>query len=245
MSDLNLEYDSIIKEVITPIFKNFGFKKIGNNFYRDFGETGQAFNIQKSKWNSKDEKDFVFNLGLIDKSIYKEVNGIEVTKFPKEVDCEIRVRLGYLTDVTNEWYKLNSNTELPELKSKIKNDITKYVIPFFENFRNPENWLEIFEWKNEPYTYPLSKFLIIKKYGNTEEAVNFLNKVYNEAISKYRNGETDRINKEIGLNWIEKIQDLARKKSVELRIKHPIELKKDQTNIWQKIKENWFSKIKH
>ena len=218
------ELDSIVKEIVAPIFKELGFKKKGYNFYRGYGEVGQAFNIQNSRWNSKEDKSFVFNIGLIDKVVYKQVNNIAPPPFPKEVDCDIRLRLGNLTDKADGWYNLNSTTELDKLKEQIRHDLKLYVVPFFEDFKEPEKWTRIFKWKHKVLVHPLSEFLLKLKYVNKSSAADFLNQVYNEAqLSKSESCQKGEKTKDFSQppnkDWIKEIETVARDKNIELKIR--------------------------
>lgn len=40
--DYKIEFDSIVKEIIAPIFKELGFRKNANNFYRDLNSIEQV-----------------------------------------------------------------------------------------------------------------------------------------------------------------------------------------------------------
>lgn len=226
--DFKSEFDSIIKEVIAPIFKANGFKKNGNNFYRDLGEVGQAFNVQQSQWNSKDDKTFVFNLGLLDKEIQKEIYQRELPKFPKEYDCEIRLRQGQLMNKGDVWYYLNKRTDLEKLKAQIVNDLEKFVLPFFDKYQDPKKWIEFFNWKYESLMGPIGKFLIIEKYGERNRAEKFWNDLYNEALVpksqvseiRTKDGQVFRDESEPTVNheWVKRIEDFAEKKKVKLEI---------------------------
>lgn len=226
--DIKSEFDLIIKEVIAPVLKANGFQKSGNNFYRDLGEIGQAFNIQQSQWNSKDDKTFVFNLGLLDKEIQNEIYQRELPKFPKEYSCEIRLRHGQLMNKGDVWYALNKRTDLEKLKAQIDNDLEKYVLPFFDKYQDPKKWIEFFNWKFEPLTGPIGKFLIIEKYGERTKAEKFWNYLYKEALVprsqvteiRTKNGHVIRDESEptVNYNWVKQIEEFAKKKNVELNI---------------------------
>lgn len=247
--DFKSEFDSIIKEVITPYFKANGFKKNGNNFYRDLEEVGQAFNVQQSQWNSKDDKTFVFNLGLLDKEIQNKIYQRELPKFPKEYNCEIRLRQGQLMKKGDVWYDLNKRTDLNKLKARIGNDLEKYVLPFFEKYQEPKKWIEFFDWEYEPLTGPIGKFLIIEKYGERTKAEKFWNDLYNEALVpksqvteiRTKNGQVIRDESEptINHNWVKQIEEFAKKKNVELKIR-PTTMAIPNKGLVAKLK-GWFS----
>ncbi len=226
--DFKIEFETLVKEVVAPIFQGLDFKKNGNNFYREINGIGQAFNFQQSQWNSKDDKTFVFNLGLIDKETYSEIYKKELPKFPKEYDCEIRLRLGHLMNKGDKWYDLNQRTDFSKLKEQINKDLKTFAVPFYEKYSDPMKWLEFFEWKYEPLTSPIGKFLILERYGQREKAEIFWNKLYNEALTPKprvseihtKNGEIIRTESEPTVNkeWLGRLEDFAKRKNVELKI---------------------------
>lgn len=227
--DYKIEFESIVKEVIAPIFKELGFRKNANNFYLDHGFIGQVFNVQQSQWNSKEDKTFVFNLGLIDKELNIEVYDRELPKFPKEYDCDIRLRLGHLMNKGDNWYDLNKRTNIDKLKMLVKKDIETYALPFFKKYEEPKCWLEFFDWKYEPLTGPITKYLIIEKYGNKKKADLFWNNHYNEALVPKsqvseihtKNGQVIRDESEPTVNkkWVETIEEFAHRKNIELKVR--------------------------
>ena len=257
--DYKIEFDSIVKEIIAPIFKELGFRKNANNFYRDLNSIGQVFNVQQSQWNSKDDKTFVFNLGLIDKEINKEVYEREFPKFPKEYDCDIRLRLGLLMNKGDRWYDLNKRIDLEKLKIQVKTEIEKYALPFYEKYKDPKNWIEFFDWKYEPLTGPIAKYLILEKYGEKKIADKFWNEHYNEALIPKsqvseihtKNGHVirDESAPTVNKKWIETIEEFAKKKNIELKVR-PTTMHKNNggvitnSNIRNKNKSSsWWKKL--
>tara|TARA_R110002094_G_scaffold92013_1_gene94014 strand:- start:6712 stop:7488 length:777 start_codon:yes stop_codon:yes gene_type:complete len=221
--DYKSEFNSIVKGVIAPIFKDFGFKKNGNNFYRDFGEFGQAFNIQQSRWNSSSDKSFVFNIGLLDKSIYKETHDLDFPKFPKEIDCNIRLRMGNLMTKSNGWYDLNIGVNISKLKEQIKNEIELYAIPFFEKYKDFNKWVQLLNSKTILFYNPVSEFLFIEKFLGKPQSEIFLNELYNKAIIPRipdvgLSKRNQQIMRESQKDWLNKITDVAKDKRMELKV---------------------------
>jgi len=244
--DYKIEFETIVQEVIAPVFQGLGFKKNGNNFYREINGIGQAFNVQQSQWNSKEDKSFVFNLGLIDKETYSEIYNKTIPKFPKEYDCEIRLRLGHLMNKGDKWYYLNKRTELTQLNEQINIDLKTYAVPFYEKYSDPRKWLEFFEWKYEPFMSPIIKFLILERHGQRKKAEILLNKIYNQALTPKpsvneihtKNGEIIRTESEPTLNkeWIGRLENFAIRKNVELKIT-------TNNNILPKAGQSWLKKL--
>ena len=64
MKSANQRFSNVVKEGLDHILKENGFKKKGLNFFKLVGDVGQAVQIQKNKWNSKEEVKFTINLGI-------------------------------------------------------------------------------------------------------------------------------------------------------------------------------------
>lgn len=94
--DLNQILKKLVSETLTPILKPLGFKKSGNNYYREVGDIIQCLNLQQSIWNSAESKEFTLNLGLIHKKIFKETSTRDLPKFPKEYESQVRRRVSSL-----------------------------------------------------------------------------------------------------------------------------------------------------
>lgn len=58
------KFDSIINDSFKALINPLGFKKKGNNFYRQLPEFGQIVNVQKSMFYSKENIHFTINTGL-------------------------------------------------------------------------------------------------------------------------------------------------------------------------------------
>ena len=101
-------------------------------------------------------------------------------------------------------------------------------MPFYEKYSDPSKWFEFFEWKFEPLTSPIGKFLILEQCGQRDKAEIFWNKLYNEAlipkpsISETRtiDGEVIRTESEptISKEWVAKLEEFAKRKNVALKI---------------------------
>jgi hypothetical protein len=245
--NLKIEFETIVKEVVAPIFQGLGFKKSGNNFYRETKkEFGQAFNIQQSQFNSKDDKRFVFNLGLIDKESYAEIYNKEFPIFPKEHNCGIRLRLGHLMSKGDQWYILNKEADFSSLRAQVKSDIETFAVPFFEKYFDELNWIDFFEWQYEPLMSPIVKFLIFERCGERAKAEEFWNNMYNNAlipkpgISKIsdENGQIlTEFNPIVNKEWIVKVEDFAKRKKVELKITAVSEERNGRW--WKRIFSSW------
>lgn len=179
---INQQFDEVLKEVITPQLKSLGFKKSGNNFYRDLGDIGQCFNVQQSRWNTADAKTFCFNLGLIHKEIYKDLGYVDFPQFPKEYDCPVRCRSGLLKFGKDDWYELSSQTDFETLKATIAYDFVTYIKPFFLQYAVLDHWYTLIQEAKEELYIPFFRFLLLLKLEKREEAQIYWNNYYKECL---------------------------------------------------------------
>lgn len=84
----------------------------GQNYFKSTGELGQTINIQKNKWNSKDEIKFTINMGVFSGKYwlaeldYKKTK--EIPLFPKENESIARERTGELKYGKDYCYSIES-----------------------------------------------------------------------------------------------------------------------------------------
>lgn len=183
--------DLLIKEVFKPTFKAAGFRIPGTTFKKQEKDFLKIFNIQNSAWNLDDHVSFYLNIGFYF-PIVNELKGQEIPKNPKEYDCIFRIRTDSLTG-RNQAYDILPETDLSELRTLIKTDLTDHVIPFFERYNELEDCLNLKnEFKDlhssaEPYIG-----LTMMKNGNKELGekilMNFVettHKEYAETLLSY------------------------------------------------------------
>jgi hypothetical protein len=180
--DYKMEFDNLIKEIIAPTFKERGFKKKVNNFYKATSDLTQIFNVQKSQWNSKDEIAFTFNIGFFHSGIYKETYNKPIPEAPKEYECFINLRSGFISHKKDYWYTLNSVITFDKCAADIKKDIQESAIDLFERYQTLDSLAGLIEdcpdIKATIKTIP--RFIFLMKTNLRKDAVEFI-------ISEYKN----------------------------------------------------------
>ncbi|MGN5954144.1 DUF4304 domain-containing protein [Sphingobacterium lactis] len=172
--DLNLTLKNLINDTIAPLLKSMGFKKNGNNFYREIGEIGQCVNVQQSRWNSVESKEFTINVGLLHKGILKTHLNKEIPKFPKEYDCLVSTRLSHLKIKGDHWYELNTNTAFKAIANEINNDVISYLIPFLIQYDQFNNWIDLVTNSNNIIVSDITKFYILTELGQLNDACKII-----------------------------------------------------------------------
>ena len=201
--DLISEFDSLIKYTLAPFFKEHGFKKSGNNFYRVTDELIQTFNIQKSSWNSKDEISFTGNIGLlVPKTYLKLYKAEQLPRFPKVTDSIIQVRIGYLAGNTDHWYRLAVNTSFEHIRNNLEKDLIA-VDDFFKGYQTISSLEPLVQnVKNINLLWSeLGQYALYKELGKDKIAAELIREVYAKVL-KTRIWHTEVL--KIGDVWEEK-----------------------------------------
>lgn len=224
--DLNSTLKKLINETIAPLLKGLGFKKSGNNFYREVGEVGQCVNLQLSRWNSAESKEFTINIGLLHKGIFNTFLNKEFPKFPKEYDGLISMRLSYLKVERDVWYELNLSQDFESIVNQINDDLLDYLIPFLTKYEQFEKWIDFTTSKNAIIIGDMPKFYILIELGKLNEAKNLLKELYKESMKpkiststiNYADGSSVTTESEPYVNWnyVNYIKELAENHRIEL-----------------------------
>ena len=162
-------FDIIIKDCFHAILKPLGFKKKGNNFYRQLRDLGQIINIQKSTYYSKEHISFTINAGLFIPEYwltYYTYHKGGVPIYPTEPDCAIRQRIGALKYKIDKWYDLNLMTDISELKKEMTDNVLNYIVPYFEKSKNKVGVLLLLQ---DP-TINLEKFVRLIIFGEYKQS---------------------------------------------------------------------------
>jgi hypothetical protein len=137
MSEIAKRIDAIIKEGLAPLLKKEGFKKKARNFYREHKNRIELINIQASKWNEGNEGQFTVNVGVYYPDIAKVTDALPVNGIPKEYDCTIRERIGFLKpDKKDAWWKINSSSNDAEVSENVANQVKELCLPWLDKMSN-------------------------------------------------------------------------------------------------------------
>jgi hypothetical protein len=210
--NLQSEFDEILKNLVFPFFKELGFKKNGNGFNKKIGEITQVVNIQKSRWNNKDNVSFTFNIGFFSAEIYIDFWNKGIPKFIKDYDCQITYRLGQLTKGSDYWYELNERIEKANLEIEIYENLNHYLKPFIEKTIDLNSLKELIQTDKyaEMTTAELYKIKIFLKVGEIEKGKELLTKAYLNALNP-----EDNVSKTIYPDGTEKIETSKSKINLE------------------------------
>jgi len=150
------QQENIIKTYLKPILKENGFKTNGNNWWKDKGNFYTVINLQNFSFNSKDNVDFCFNIGIaLEKFVadktYKKITGFDIaiplreqSFLPKNREThKFRTNLGFqITDTTN----------IDKFLIEFKIDFEEHILPLLDNFDSIEKCIDFYDkiplWKD-------------------------------------------------------------------------------------------------
>ncbi len=140
----------IIKEIIKPLFKEYGYGTKGNNFFKKQNNIVKAISIQNFSWNTKEDLEFCFVFGFY---FFKNVND----EIPQNISAhksdfnlirepsflpECRVKGKYRERFQ---YHIDLNTNYDEFLDLLIKDFKDYIFPKFEAINNINNCVEYFK----------------------------------------------------------------------------------------------------
>jgi hypothetical protein len=191
----------IIKETIAPLFKAKDFKKRGNNFAKDCGEFALTVNIQSSRWNTPEEVESTINTGIFTEKLFGTFYDFAPPQFPTEVNSVLRQRITELKNMPDHWYKLNSDSNIEELKKQIKADIETVIFPYFEQFNGIEDVIKEMENNEEQGIKETPHFLTIlyHAYGYSDKAEKRIKESYMRAEYDSQKEYTKELAERLGI----------------------------------------------
>ncbi|WP_433779001.1 DUF4304 domain-containing protein [Flavobacterium anhuiense] len=136
-----------IKIYLKPTLKDFGYKTSGQTWWKDKGEFYTLINLQNFSWNTKNEVNFCFNIGIVLKSEIKDV-----TKKPKIYDVIVHLRENsYLSDKNDKHsfrnktgYLLENHTDMTDFYKELKSDFENFVLPKLEKLNSLQDCIDNF-----------------------------------------------------------------------------------------------------
>jgi hypothetical protein len=135
----------VIKDYLKPTLKDYGFKTSGQTWWKDKGEFFTLINLQNFSWNSKDNVDFCFNIGIAIKANMKNIDK------PTVHDLTVYLREDfYLTRrLFNKFrnkigYTITDKTNLDKFIKSLRTDFEDKIIPYLDNLNSIKDCIDKF-----------------------------------------------------------------------------------------------------
>jgi hypothetical protein len=230
--NLTEEFKAIVKDVISPLLKQIGFKKKNLNFNCGLPDLIQSLNVQKSQYNHSERIRFTINLGFYNSFIFKTSRDrVDEPQFVTSDNCFVWGRTGMLIYNTDYWYELDNSKEYREISQQIESDLKNHVIPLFIKMKTLNALLDFIriDYKNRPVHLiaNIDEVLILElEFGDFFKGETILKRLYNEAIvpkstkhtTVYPDGREETTWSEPSVNdfYINKLMRIARKYKIEV-----------------------------
>lgn len=141
-------FDLFLREHITPLLSERGFKKKGSTFgLRGTGVWG-ILNFQKDRWSTRDEVGFTINVSLFSDFLgQQDIHGLggafSDRKVPAEVACHWRERIGSLFPARQDtWWRVPDGWIRQRLIDDVQGALVDHAIPWLRDHRSDEAILE-------------------------------------------------------------------------------------------------------
>nr|WP_086940652.1 DUF4304 domain-containing protein [Thaumasiovibrio occultus] len=164
MSEIGKRIDQVVKEGLSKVMKENGFKKSGRTFLKETQDGWKIVNIQASSGNLGADGKFAINLGIINNEI-AEKSGLNIPSKPKEYDAIVRERLGKLVHGEDYWWEISDQTDISSLAKEITETMSGYGFPWLHKYSNIKDISE--KLKQQPSLQSIAAALLA---GNEPEA---------------------------------------------------------------------------
>ena len=137
-----------IKTYLKPTLKQNGYQTSGQTWWKDKGDFFNVINLQNYSWNSKDNVDFRFNIGIALKATVKDEQKKKVTYN----DLTTHLDEGtFLPDRknrifgNNQGYSITDDTNVDEFIIAMKTDFETYILPGLEEPKTLADCIKFYE----------------------------------------------------------------------------------------------------
>jgi hypothetical protein len=141
-----------VKTYLKPILKIHGYQSSGNTWWKDKGDFFNVINLQNYSWNSKDNVDFRFNIGIALKVTVKDPQKKKASYYDLTTHLDEgtflpnRINRKY---GNNQGYSITAMTDLFDFCETLKYDFETYILPKFEE---PKSLLDLIKFY-EPFSF--------------------------------------------------------------------------------------------
>jgi len=109
---------------------------------------GHIINIQKSYYSTKDDIRFTINVGIFSPEYWLacfNYHNKDVPAYPSELECMIRERISGMRGLRDIWYNITPMTDIEELITEMKYNISSFILPFFEKLNTVQKLINELE----------------------------------------------------------------------------------------------------
>ena len=175
-----------VKLRLTPELRKAGYRKSGRTFHKVDDDCTKVLNLQFSKHNTKKQGSFTINLGIHFPALHQLAEWVPFSGPPKEYQCEVRMRIGYLmADKKDGWWMIDSTTSIERLGQELREAWENYARPWLDrncSLRNAAGELE----SREQYFMAAAAQLLLGDRERSHNLILFALTKYPRAANRTR-----------------------------------------------------------
>ncbi|WP_343697198.1 DUF4304 domain-containing protein [Flavobacterium sp.] len=146
----------LIKTYLKPLLKDKGYKTSGNNWWKNNETFYSVINLQNFSFNSKDQVDFCFNIGIalerfISDKTKKKITGYDIA-IPCREQCFISKSRQEHKFRKNLGFRLETDTNMEDFTTEFRIDFEQNILPTLESLNSIDKCVEFYDkmplWKN-------------------------------------------------------------------------------------------------
>jgi hypothetical protein len=123
---------------VAPVLKPYGFSKNRQTFYCRSPNNWGLIDFQKSWQSNKESLPFTVNLGVASDRLLRFFSPDKI-KRPSIRDCHWQIRLGYLMNKRDLWWKVDEQTSIENLGKEIVNPLENRAIQEINHYISDES----------------------------------------------------------------------------------------------------------
>lgn len=146
----------LIKTYLKPLLKEKGYKTSGNNWWKNNIGFYYVINLQNFSFNSKDNIDFCFNIGIALEKFIADKTRKKVTGYDIAIPCREQSFISKNRQEhkfrKNLGFHIEANTNMEDFKTEFRIDFEQNILPILESLNSIEECIEFYDkmplWKN-------------------------------------------------------------------------------------------------
>lgn len=142
-------FKELIKE-LSPLLKQTGFNKKGNNFYLEAGKNYGVVNLQKSRESTKDIVRFTINFGIYSDALGRLQYDYNNSAKPEVEQCHWEARVGsFMPGSPDYWWNVSISDNLSSITSNVMETVQSIIVPEINKRLSDEGLIN--SWMNDSY----------------------------------------------------------------------------------------------
>jgi hypothetical protein len=135
----NTIFSSLLKEIIAPALKDYGYCRRGNSFYLFRDSNCGLINFQKSVASRKDRLILTINLGVASSRLLESLSAKHRGLNLSIADCHWTNRIGNLQlSRHDKWWTISRETHQGDLGAEIVKCLMEFAVPEIEKHLSDE-----------------------------------------------------------------------------------------------------------